>query len=137
MLDVNETASLVYNAKKSGMKSAVIILGGGSPKNFMLQTEPHIQEILGLKEAGHDYFIQITDARQDTGGLSGATPSEAVSWGKIDPDALPDTVVIYSDITIVLPIITSYVLSKSKKRKHKKLYKERVGQLLTMMRDIE
>jgi deoxyhypusine synthase len=70
--DVNETTALVYDAKKGGGKSAVIIFGGGSPKNFILQTEPQIQEIMGLDEKGHDYFIQFTDARPDTGGLSGA-----------------------------------------------------------------
>src|SRR6266568_4630022 len=84
--DVNETASIVLDAKRGRGKSAVMILGGGSPKNFMLQTEPQIQEVLGIDEKGHDYFLQITDARPDTGGLSGATPAEAVSWGKIDPD---------------------------------------------------
>lgn len=122
--DVNETASIVLNAKITGGKSAVVILGGGSPKNFMLQTEPQIQEVLGIKEKGHDYFLQITDARPDTGGLSGATPSEAVSWGKVDPDKLPDSVVCYSDSTIVLPILTSYALAKKKPRKLKKLYQK-------------
>src|SRR5882757_839275 len=91
--DVNETAAIVYGAKKKGGKSAVFILGGGSPKNFILQTEPQIQEVLGIDERGHDYFLQVTDARPDTGVLSGATPAEAVSWGKIDPDNLPDCVV--------------------------------------------
>lgn len=81
-LDVNETAAIVYSAKRNGGKSGVIVFGGGSPKNFILQTEPHIQEVLGLPETGHDYFLQITDARPDTGGLSGATPSEAMSWGR-------------------------------------------------------
>src|SRR3954470_9261193 len=95
--DVNETASIVLDAKRGGRKSGVMILGGGSPKNFMLQTEPQIQEVLGIDEKGHDFFLQITDARPDTGGLSGATPAEAVSWGKIDPDRLPDAVVCYLD----------------------------------------
>ena len=84
--DVNETASIVLGAKRGGGKSAIMICGGGSPKNFALQTEPQIQEVLGIDEKGHDFFLQITDARPDTGGLSGATPSEAVSWGKVDPD---------------------------------------------------
>ena len=86
-------ASIVLTAKRGGGKSAVLICGGGSPKNFMLQTEPQIQEVMGVAEKGHDYFLQVTDARPDTGGLSGATPAEAVSWGKIDPDRLPDAVV--------------------------------------------
>ncbi len=96
--DVNETAAIVYGAKRTGGKSAVLIVGGGSPKNFLLQTEPQIQEVLGIDEAGHDYFLQFTDARPDTGGLSGATPAEAVSWGKLDPNRLPDTVVCYLDV---------------------------------------
>lgn len=123
--DVNETAAIVLNAKRSGGKSGVFILGGGSPKNFMLQTEPQLQEVLKIDEKGHDYFLQITDARPDTGGLSGATPSEAVSWGKVDPSQLPDTVVVYNDSTIALPIITSYVLTKVKPRPLKKLYQRR------------
>ena len=101
--DVNETASIVYQAKKDGGKSGVLILGGGSPKNFILQTEPQIQEVLGLAEAGHDYFLQVTDARPDTGGLSGATATEAMTWGKVDPEKLPDSVTCYTDSTIALP----------------------------------
>src|SRR5215212_7360805 len=98
--DVNETAAIVWDAKVAGGKSGVWILGGGSPKNFLLQTEPQIQEVLGIAEKGHDYFLAVTDARPDTGGLSGATPAEAVSWGKIDPDQLPGTVICYTDSTI-------------------------------------
>ena len=123
--DVNETAAIVYGAKKAGGKSAILILGGGSPKNFALQTEPQIQEVLGLDEAGHDYFLQVTDARADTGGLSGATPGEAVSWGKIDPDRLPDAVVAYVDSTVALPILTAYALSKHGERPLKRLYGKR------------
>ena len=128
-LDVNESAAIVLEAKRRGGKSAAIILGGGSPKNFLLQTEPHIQEVLSLKEKGHDYFIQITDARVDTGGLSGATPAEAVSWGKIDPDQLPDSVVCYSDSTIALPLMTAYALASHPPRKPRRLF-ERREQLL-------
>jgi deoxyhypusine synthase len=123
--DVNQTAAIVYAAKSSGETSSVFILGGGSPKNFMLQTEPQIQEVMGIEERGHDYFLQCTDARPDTGGLSGATPGEAVSWGKIDPDNLPDCVVCYCDSTITLPLITAYALSKAKPRPLKKLYARR------------
>ncbi|HEX8311820.1 MAG TPA: deoxyhypusine synthase, partial [Chthoniobacteraceae bacterium] len=123
--DVNQTAAIVYAAKSSGATSSVFILGGGSPKNFMLQTEPQIQEVMGIEERGHDYFLQCTDARPDTGGLSGATPGEAVSWGKIDPDNLPDCVVCYADSTITLPIITAYALSRAEPRTPKRLYEKR------------
>jgi deoxyhypusine synthase len=123
--DVNQTAAIVYEAKSSGHKSSVFILGGGSPKNFMLQTEPQIQEVMGIQEKGHDYFLQCTDARPDTGGLSGATPAEAVSWGKVDPDTLPDCVVCYTDSTIALPLLTAYVLARVKPRKQKRLFDRR------------
>jgi deoxyhypusine synthase len=123
--DVNQTAAIVYDAKKSGRTSSVFILGGGSPKNFVLQTEPQIQEVMGIEERGHDYFLQCTDARPDTGGLSGATPGEAVSWGKVDPESLPDCVVCYLDSTISLPLITAYALSRAPRRKPKRLYERR------------
>jgi deoxyhypusine synthase len=123
--DVNETASIVLDAKRGGGKSGVLILGGGSPKNFMLQTEPQIQEVLGIDEKGHDYFLQVTDARPDTGGLSGATPAEAVSWGKIDPDRLPDAVVCYADSTIALPLLTAYALARHAPRPLKRLIDRR------------
>jgi deoxyhypusine synthase len=123
--DVNETASIVLGAKRGGGKSAVLICGGGSPKNFALQTEPQIQEVLGIDEKGHDYFLQITDARPDTGGLSGATPAEAVSWGKIDPDRLPDAVVCYLDSTVALPLLTAYAHARHEPRKLKRLLDHR------------
>jgi deoxyhypusine synthase len=123
--DVNETASIVLEAKRRGGKSGVLIVGGGSPKNFMLQTEPQIQEVLGIDERGHDYFLQMTDARPDTGGLSGATPAEAVSWGKIDPDQLPGTVVAYGDTSIALPLLTAYAKARHADRPLKRLYSKR------------
>jgi deoxyhypusine synthase len=125
--DVNQTAAIVYDAKSSGLTSSVFILGGGSPKNFMLQTEPQIQEVMGIPEKGHDYFLQCTDARPDTGGLSGATPAEAVSWGKVDPQTLPDCVVCYTDSTIALPLLTAYCLSRVRPRRWKRLYDRRDG----------
>jgi deoxyhypusine synthase len=127
--DVNETTAIVYTTKKSGGTSGVLIFGGGSPKNFMLQTEPQIQEVLGLDDAGHDYFVQITDARPDTGGLSGATPGEAVSWGKVDPEKLPGAVVVYSDTTIAAPLLAAYVLDRREPRPLRRLYDRRDAML--------
>src|SRR6266487_960904 len=130
--DVNETAAIVFQAKAHGGKSGVLIIGGGSPKNFVLQTEPQIQEVLGIAETGHDYYLQITDARPDTGGLSGATPSEAVSWGKVDPDQLPGTVVCYLDNTVALPLVAAYALARRKPRRLRRLYQRRDA----MMREL-
>jgi deoxyhypusine synthase len=137
-MDVNETAAIAYSARESGLpdvegKSAALIIGGGSPKNFLLQTQPQIHEVLGLEERGHDYFIQVTDARPDTGGLSGATPAEAVSWGKVDPEELPNTVVCYTDSTIALPIMTAYVINQCAPRPLKRLY-DRRDELLEKLR---
>jgi deoxyhypusine synthase len=123
--DVNETAAIVYGAKRGEGTSGVLILGGGSPKNFILQTEPQIQEVLGLSESGHDYFLQITDARPDTGGLSGATASEAMTWGKVDPERLPDSVTCYTDSTIALPLLTAYALARHAPRPLRRLYDRR------------
>jgi len=143
-LDVNETAAIVLAAKRDAVsgkgrgtkirsgRSAVFILGGGSPKNFLLQTEPQIQEVLGIDERGHDYFLQVTDARPDTDGLSGATPAEAVSLGKVDPDRLPDAVVCYLDSTVALPIITAYALAEHEARKPKRLY-DRRGEFMDLL----
>jgi deoxyhypusine synthase len=135
--DVNETASIVLDAKRGGGKSGVMILGGGSPKNFMLQTEPQIQEVLGIDEKGHDYFLQITDARPDTGGLSGATPAEAVSWGKIDPDRLPDAVVCYLDSTVALPLLTSYAFARHQPRPLKRLFDRREVMMARLRQEYE
>jgi deoxyhypusine synthase len=137
LLDVNETASIVYDAKKKGGHSGVLILGGGSPKNFILQTEPQIQEVLGLDESGHDYFLQITDARPDTGGLSGATASEAMTWGKVVPEQLPNSVTCYTDTTIALPLLTSYALARVKPRKLKRLYDRREAMYETIRKEYE
>ncbi len=139
-IDVNETAAIAYSARESGIadvegKSAAVIIGGGSPKNFLLQTQPQLHEVLGLEERGHDYFIQFTDARPDTGGLSGATPSEAVSWGKIDPEELPSTIVCYTDSTIALPLLTAYVMQQCQPRPLKRLYDRREAMLAKLQVD--
>ncbi|MCX8044115.1 MAG: deoxyhypusine synthase [Desulfobacterota bacterium] len=122
-LDVHDSTAIVLNAKcyEKG-KTAVILIGGGSPKNFMLQTEPQIQEVLMIPEVGQDYDINITDARPDTGGLSGAPPSEAASWGKIDPGKLEETVTAYLDVTLALPLLVAYIIQTTKPKKLKRLY---------------
>jgi deoxyhypusine synthase len=122
-IDVNDSTAIILNAKRyENGKTGVILIGGGSPKNFMLQTEPQIQEVLMIPEVGQDYDINITDARPDTGGLSGAPPSEAASWGKIDPTKLEETVTAYLDVTVAFPMMVSYVLQTTQPKKQKRLY---------------
>ena len=80
--DVNEVCAIIRAAEKNGC----VILGGGSPKNFYLQGQPTLWEVYGILKGGNDYFIQITTDSVVWGGLSGATPAEAVSWGKVNPE---------------------------------------------------
>ena len=117
--EIIEQAAIVYNSKKSG----VLELGGGVPKNTAQQTGPLLDQILRKEHGGQDYIVQITDARPDTGGLSGATLQEGKSWGKVQ-DSHNDLVTVYADATIAFPILALYVLSNQKPRKHKRIYKK-------------
>lgn len=119
-LDVLQTTAIVFNSKKNG----VISIGGGSPKNFYMQTQPTLSQILDINKGGHDYFIQITTDAPQWGGLSGATPSEAISWGKIRKEEMKNHVVVYSDATIAMPIIAGYIVSERKPSKKKYLYRQ-------------
>ncbi len=129
LYDVHETTAIVHAATRNG----VIILGGGSPKNFYLQTQPQLWEVLGINKGGHDYFIQVTQDAPHWGGLSGATPSEAVSWGKIRPDMLEDSVVVYADTTVAFPLLAAYAISRAGPRTRKELYRRREA----MMADLQ
>ena len=117
--EIIEQAAILYSSKKSGL----LILGGGVPKNTAQQTGPLLDQILRRNDGGQDFVIQITDARPDTGGLSGATQQEGKSWGKVQ-DAQKGMVTVYADATIAFPILALYVLSNQKKRKPKRLYKK-------------
>jgi deoxyhypusine synthase len=120
--DVNEVCAIILAGEKNGC----VILGGGSPKNFYLQGQPTLWEVYGIPKGGNDYFIQITTDQVVFGGLSGATPSEAVSWGKVNPGVLPDTVVSYVDTTIAFPLFCEYACGhKNGRRKRKGLVHKR------------
>lgn len=114
--DVNEVCAIVM----AGHQNGCVILGGGSPKNFYLQAQPTLWEVYGIPKGGNDYFIQITTDQVVWGGLSGATPAEAVSWGKVNPGVLPDTVVAYADSTIAFPLFTEYAVGSANGRRERK-----------------
>jgi deoxyhypusine synthase len=116
-LDVLESTAIVYDAEVNG----VVILGGGSPKNFYLQTQPTLWQILDLNRGGHEYVLQISTDSPQWGGLSGATPSEAISWGKVQANMLKNHVVVYSDTTIAAPVVFANALSTRKARRPKRL----------------
>jgi deoxyhypusine synthase len=133
--DVNEICAIILAGKQNGC----VILGGGSPKNFYLQGQPTLWEVYGIPKGGNDYFIQITTDQVVWGGLSGATPAEAVSWGKVNPGVLPDTVVAYCDSTIAFPLFCEYAVgSEHNRRNRKELVHRRdelVGDLLRQARE--
>jgi len=87
----------------SAQCASALLIGGGVPKNFILQS-------MLMTPKGFTYAVQLTGDRPDLGGLSGATLDEARSWGKVDEDA--QTVTVYGDATITLPLIISAALGR-------------------------
>jgi len=103
--DMRKLVDLAWDAKHAG----VCVVGGGVPKNFIMQS-------LQFCPNSAKYALQITLDRPETGGLSGATLNEAISWGKVNKNAKLSTII--SDATIALPIIFWYLQSIKKKNKH-------------------
>jgi len=128
--DVNEICAIVL----AGHKNGCVILGGGSPKNFYLQAQPTLWEVYGIQKGGNEYFIQFTTDQVVWGGLSGATPSEAVSWGKVNPGVLPDTVVAYVDSTIAFPLFSEYAVGSPNGRRTRRELVHRRAELLATLR---
>jgi len=91
-----------------------LILGGGVPKNFNLQPEPALSQILGLEDAGgYLYDIQITTAPITDGSLSSCPPAEAVTWGKVDKDHHRSTCEsVPGDYSMLMPLVTKALLDK-------------------------
>ena len=131
MVDVIETAAIVYDAEKNG----VVEIGGGAPKNFYLQTQPVLHQILNDEsKGGHDYVLQLTVDSPHWGGLSGATPAEARSWGKVK-DAYENNVVVYSCASLTFPLIAQYVLTRNKPRTHRRLMR-RIPEMVNAIYEI-
>jgi len=129
--DVNEVCAIVL----AGTKNGCVILGGGSPKNFYLQAQPTLWEVYGIPKGGNDYFIQITTDQVVWGGLSGATPAVTVSWGKVNPGVLPDTVVAYADSTIAFPLFCEYAVGSPNGRRERKRLVDRRDALVARLKD--
>ena len=129
--DVNEVCAIIL----AGHQNGCVILGGGSPKNFYLQGQPTLWEVYGIPKGGNDYFIQITTDQVVWGGLSGATPAEAVSWGKVNPGVLPDTVVAYCDSTIAFPLFCEYAVGcEHNRRPRRELVHKREALVADLLR---
>jgi deoxyhypusine synthase len=100
-----EIAQIKLKSKSTG----VVYVGGGTPKNYIQQTEVML-EVMGFETMGHKFAIQLTTDDPKWGGLSGCTFEEAQSWGKITKDAKIATA--YIDATVALPILVTAVIQK-------------------------
>ncbi len=89
-----------------------LILGGGVPKNYNLQPEPALGQVLGLPNVrGYHFDVQIVTAPVTDGSLSSCPPAEAVTWGKVDKDTyLQTTESMQSDYSIVMPFLIKALL---------------------------
>ena len=114
MIDPNRDVNEVCAIMLAGHQNGCVILGGGSPRTSTCRAQPTFWEVYGIPKGGNEFFIQITTDQVVWGGLSGATPSEAVSWGKVNPGVLPDTVVAYCDSTIAFPLFCEYAIGSER-----------------------
>jgi deoxyhypusine synthase len=88
------------------------ILGGGVPKNYNLQPEPALGQILGLPNVrGYEFDVQIVTAPVTDGSLSSCPPAEAVTWGKVDKDTyVQSTESMQADYSMVMPFVVKALL---------------------------
>jgi deoxyhypusine synthase len=96
---------------------ATFVLGGGVPKNYNLQPEPALSQVLGLENVrGYEFDVQITTAPVTDGSLSSCPPAEAVTWGKVDKDKyLHTTESAQADYTMVIPFLIKALLDNRKR----------------------
>jgi len=115
---------------------ATLILGGGVPKNFNLQPEPALGQVLGLPEVrGYEFDVQITTAPVTDGSLSSCPPAEAVTWGKVDKETYQQsTESLPADYSMMMPFMVKALMEKHAKRAPFRLYEKR-EQLVSKLRD--
>ncbi|GBC73497.1 Deoxyhypusine synthase-like protein [archaeon HR04] len=128
--EIVEQAAIVYNSKRNG----ALEIGGGVPKNTAQQTGPALDQILHLNHGGLDYIIQLTDARPDSGGLSGATLQEGKSWGKVKTSYV-NIVTVYGDASITFPLLCLYAIARHEPRRHRRLY-SRLNEYYEMLEEV-
>lgn len=127
--DVNEMAALQYYAQKKG-KFAVIILGGGVPKNFTLQGEPYLKDICGLQDTrGFDGDFQISMADVRDGGLSSCPASEGHTWGKVSDEGVEDSLYISGEVLSIFPLLVYEICRQNLIKKPKRLLIEKYNAL--------
>jgi deoxyhypusine synthase len=118
---------------------AVWILGGGVPKNYTLQGEPLLDQILGVPTHGFDIDVQFCVDPVDNGALSSCPAGEGHTWGKVSAESVASgSVYVHADVTAVFPWLTYALLSDPKmKRKPSRLYDDRVGAIASLQREVD
>ncbi len=117
--DIMDAAAITYRSNRTGF----IELGGGGPKNFIQQTGPTIDQILGIEFKGADRGLQISTAAEREGSLSGCTFSESVTWGKYKSADQDKLIQVWAEYSLVLPFLTAAMLSACKAKAAKNLIK--------------
>jgi len=115
--DIIHSAAIVYSSGATGF----VELGGGGPKNFIQQTGPTLNQILGIDFEGADRGIQIGTAIEREGSLSGCSFSEAVTWGKYRADEPEKLVQIWGDYSIIFPLLSAFAVDRCSSRIHKRI----------------
>src|SRR5579859_4128804 len=118
---------------------AVWILGGGVPKNYTLQGEPLLDQILGVPTHGFDIDVQVCVDPVDNGALSSCPAGEGHTWGKVSAESVTTgSVYVHADVTAIFPWLTYALLSDPKMaRKPRRLYDERAGAMVTLQREVD
>jgi len=111
-----------------------VILGGGVPKNYNLQPEPALGQVLGLPDVrGYQFDVQIVTAPVTDGSLSSCPPAEAVTWGKVDKDVyLQTTESMQADYSTVMPFLVKALLDN--RRRYEQMAAE-VGEAAVLARE--
>ncbi len=118
---------------------AIWILGGGVPKNYTLQGEPLLDQILGVPTHGFDIDVQFCVDPVDNGALSSCPAGEGHTWGKVSAESVETgSVYVHADVTAVFPWLTYALLSDPKvKRPHRRLYEAREQAVYALQRAVD
>lgn len=135
--DVYAMAAVQWMAQNEG-QTAVWILGGGVPKNYTLQGEPALGQILGLDARGFDIDVQFCVDPVDNGALSSCPAGEGHTWGKVSAECAQfSSVYVHADVTAVFPWLVNALLRGGRKRPHKRYYDRLPEALKKLDADVE
>ena len=138
--DVFEMGAIQYHCfGRLKKQMAVWILGGGVPKNYTLQGEPLLDQILGVPTHGFDVDLQFCVDPVDNGALSSCPAGEGHTWGKVSAESVQTgSVYVHCDVTAVFPWLVYALLSDpSVHRKHRRLYDARRDAVAALQKEVD